>query len=434
MSAADRGIAETEATEQTDPPEVEIQQATESDEKSESEPAPASDASNIDIESEPPSPQASEEESATPSRPPESFKRPIPERAKIEKCVKEWQIGSNRAQQIVHWLCDPFGDSDVSGSPPAVMSNMPTTKGLKPGDQVIGVVVSVMPFGVFVELAPDCSGLVHVSRISESFIEDLHEAVQIGDVVSAWVIGIDEKRRRVALSAISPQRAQQLDEQRRDRSERGPRNSGPGQRGGSQRGSAQRGTGPTQTGTRNQATGNRPAAAGTAGSQGGRGKPQGSPAQGKSRDSRPGKERQPGRTQGGARGGRSFERKPESYRVETKKDLKPITEEMQKGKEPMRSFGDLIQFFGKDKGADKVVNDSEKPESVPNQAAALPVTEQSVTEQSVTEQSVTEQPVTKRPATEPTDDSTPSPPEPVAQAASSDAPTPDTSESDTPGS
>ncbi len=38
---------------------------------------------------------------------------------------------------------------------------------------VIGVVVGVMPFGVFVELAPDCSGLIHVSRVSDSYVEDL---------------------------------------------------------------------------------------------------------------------------------------------------------------------------------------------------------------------------------------------------------------------
>ena len=49
-----------------------------------------------------------------------------------------------------------------------------------------------MPFGVFVELAPDCGGLVHVSRITDTYVEDLHEAVQVGDVITAWVTGIDD--------------------------------------------------------------------------------------------------------------------------------------------------------------------------------------------------------------------------------------------------
>ncbi len=134
-----------------------------------------------------------------------------PKKREIEKCIKEWQIGSRRAHQLVHWLCDPFGDSDATGNPPAVLTNMPSSKGLKQGDKVIGVVVGVMPFGVFVELAPDCSGLIHVSRISDSYVEDLHEAIQVGDVVTAWVTGIDEKRKRVALSAVSPQREAELE-------------------------------------------------------------------------------------------------------------------------------------------------------------------------------------------------------------------------------
>ena len=81
----------------------------------------------------------------------EAIKRPKPDRAKIEKCVKEWQIGSRRAAQIVEWLCEPFGDADPSGPPPAVLTTMPSTPELKPGERVIGVVVGVMPFGVFVD-------------------------------------------------------------------------------------------------------------------------------------------------------------------------------------------------------------------------------------------------------------------------------------------
>ncbi len=275
-------------------------------------------------------------------------KRPMPEKAKIDKCVKEWQIGSNRANQIVNWLCDPFGDSDASGTPPAVLAHMPTTKGLKPGDSVIGVVVSVMPFGAFVELAPDCSGLVHVSRVSETFVEDLHEAVQVGDIVTAWVVGIDEKRRRVALSAISPERANELEQQRHARSDRGrfrdTRQPRPGARGGDR----QQATG----GNRSQAV----QASGGAAARGGRAKPQGKSNEGQRDRGRQGGRAQGGRAQGGraqggraqggGRGGRGRERRPESYRVESKEEIKPISEEMQKGKEPMRTFGDLAQFFG----------------------------------------------------------------------------------------
>ncbi len=372
----------------------------------------------------------------------ESIKRPLPENAKIDKLVKEWQVGSNRVKQIVHWLCDPFGDSDVSGNPPAVMSTMPTTNGLKPGDSVIGVVVSVMPFGVFVELAPDCSGLIHVSRVSEAFVEDLHEAVQVGDVISAWVIGIDDKRRRVGLSAISPERARLLDDQRHARSDRGPRGSRTGQRdtgprgsaqsatapsgaaprGTGQRGTAQRGTGQVRTGSRTPSTGNQAATGGNPANQsGGRGKPPARSPQGKSGDARRGKERHAG---GRDRGFQGRERKPESYRVESKKDLKPITEEMQKGKEPMRSFGDLIQFFGKDKTTDKTATDAAKPIAARDGDAV----------ETASEQMQVQQPESQRPESHSTEDSAPALTEIIAHETSIDTATSDSSETDESGS
>ena len=56
------------------------------------------------------------------------IKLPRPEKSKIDKCVKEWQVGANRVNQLVSWLCDPFGDSDVSGDAPAVLTSMPAQK------------------------------------------------------------------------------------------------------------------------------------------------------------------------------------------------------------------------------------------------------------------------------------------------------------------
>ncbi|PNY34802.1 RNA-binding protein [Rhodopirellula baltica] len=161
-------------------------------------------------------PEAASEPAADAGDTPESepVRRPRPEKAKIDKCIKEWQVGRYRVAQLVDWLCDPFGETANSGDPPGVLNTMPTLKTLQPGDQVIGVVVGVMSFGVFVELAPDCSGLIHVSRLSDGYVEDLNEAIQVGDVVTAWVTGIDEKRRRVGLSALSPEREQELEKER----------------------------------------------------------------------------------------------------------------------------------------------------------------------------------------------------------------------------
>ncbi|EMI17962.1 RNA binding S1 domain protein [Rhodopirellula maiorica SM1] len=306
--------------------------------------------------------------------------RPRPEKAKIDKCIKEWQIGARRARQLVSWLCDPFGDSDVAdGASNAVLTSMPNLKTLKTGDQVIGVVVGVMPFGVFVELAPDCSGLIHVSRVSEQFIEDLHEAIQVGDVITTWVTGIDTKRRRVALSAISPQREIELEEMRRQRNERPHRgqhsqNRGGGNRGGGNRegggarGGAAAGGGQAAKGGRPDNRGGR----GKAGAAGGGGRPGGGGQRG-GRDGGRGRDNRGRDNRGGGRGKHS-----ETYRVVSNKPVEPISDAMLKGDEPLRSFGDLMQFVSKDK-AEPAKEVKPKQEKVKPEASAVAETSEAAT-------------------------------------------------------
>ena len=305
----------------------------------------------------------------------ELVKRPRPEKAKIDKCIKEWQVGPNRVNQLVSWLCDPFGDSDQSGEPPAVMTTMPTQKKLKQGDQVIGVVVGVMPFGVFVELAPDCSGLVHVSKATDSYVEDLHEAIQVGDVITAWVTSIDEKKKRVALSAISPEREAKLREEKQNRSSAGGRGQG-GPRGG--RGASQGRSGSSQ--------GGKPSGGQSRGGQSGGGQSRGGSARGGQGG---GASRGKPAGRGGGRGGRSDSRggrggrrdkKPETYNVVGKKEKVELTDEMKKGDAPLRSFGDLMQFFDKDDAKPKQVKPkqvkqkaTEKSEPKPPKTDAAPV-------------------------------------------------------------
>ncbi len=313
-----------------------------------------------------PAPEATAAPEAAPPAPEvhAPIRHPLPEEAKINKCIKEWQVGANRVRQLVSSLCDPFGDGDFGGTPPAVLSTMPSLKSLKQGDQVIGVVVGVMPFGVFVELAPDCSGLIHVSKVSDGFVEDLHEAVQVGDVVTAWVTGVDEKRRRVALSAISPQREAELQEQKRHRDSRGDRGGRGGGRGGDKRRGGGRQGGDREQGARGGGGGGQGRGQGQGRGRQGAGKPGGAKPRG-------GDGRGGNRSRDQRGGGRRRDKKPESYRVVSKEPAKPITDAMQKGDEPMRSFGDLMQFFSNDEQEKKKPQDDAKPaESTP--AASQP--------------------------------------------------------------
>ncbi len=68
------------------------------------------------------------------------------------------------------------------------------------GSTLKGKVVSVVPFGVFVEVEPHIEGLVHVSEVAHSFVKDIKEAINVGDEVEVKVLNYDEEKRNINLS------------------------------------------------------------------------------------------------------------------------------------------------------------------------------------------------------------------------------------------
>lgn len=72
-------------------------------------------------------------------------------------------------------------------------------KNLTPGNCATGTVTNITDFGVFVDLG-GVEGLVHVSEISWGRVQHPSEVVELGDSVIVYVISVDAKRARVALS------------------------------------------------------------------------------------------------------------------------------------------------------------------------------------------------------------------------------------------
>jgi polyribonucleotide nucleotidyltransferase len=58
-----------------------------------------------------------------------------------------------------------------------------------------GVVASIKDFGVFVDVSANISGLVHISEMSDDFVEDASKLVDVGEEVKVKIIGIDERGR-----------------------------------------------------------------------------------------------------------------------------------------------------------------------------------------------------------------------------------------------
>ena len=60
------------------------------------------------------------------------------------------------------------------------------------GSVVSGKVVKVLPFGAFVQIENGVTGLVHISEVARSYVENINDHIKIGDTVMAVVIKVDD--------------------------------------------------------------------------------------------------------------------------------------------------------------------------------------------------------------------------------------------------
>ena len=73
-------------------------------------------------------------------------------------------------------------------------------KDLQPGMTLEGTVSNVAQFGAFVDLGVHQDGLVHVSQMSNKFVNDAREVVKTGQVVKVRVLEVDLARKRISLT------------------------------------------------------------------------------------------------------------------------------------------------------------------------------------------------------------------------------------------
>ena len=68
------------------------------------------------------------------------------------------------------------------------------------GQVVSGKVVQIKEYGAFVELEPGLDGLVHISEVAHKRLNSIADELEVGQVVDAKILEIDEERKRISLS------------------------------------------------------------------------------------------------------------------------------------------------------------------------------------------------------------------------------------------
>ncbi|GAU12297.1 hypothetical protein TSUD_142060 [Trifolium subterraneum] len=85
---------------------------------------------------------------------------------------------------------------------PGRKSTMPpiNEKDLVPGAAFTGKVMSIQPFGAFVDIGAFTDGLVHISMLSDGFVKDVSSVVSVGQEVKVKVLEVNAETRRISLS------------------------------------------------------------------------------------------------------------------------------------------------------------------------------------------------------------------------------------------
>ena len=260
-----------------------------------------------------PEPTALAPENSADSNPPTDRRQFDQRRKVIVKSMSELDLneiatahgtGSLAVKDIIMTLKRPAWDPRDRIQKPIFRRGILKVDDLKPEMQLEGQVVNVVDFGVFVDIGLGESSLVHVSQLSNHYIADPHKVFAVGDAMKVWVTEVSAQQQRVRLTAIRPGTKKSNS---RGRSHRG-RSKDQANRGPSKPSADSSSSSPERS------------------SQGGR---------------------RPGKYDGG-RGGQTRRRDNPKFKRDTRrskpKPVKPITDKMLKGDEPMRSFSDLAQF------------------------------------------------------------------------------------------
>ena len=112
----------------------------------------------------------------------------------------ELSIGEITLRDIVKELEKPGRDPRDEMPKPILRTDVLDIKDLKPGMILKGTVRNVIDFGAFVDIGVHQDGPVHISQMTERYIQHPLEAVSVGDVVEVQVLEVDQEKKRIGLT------------------------------------------------------------------------------------------------------------------------------------------------------------------------------------------------------------------------------------------
>ena len=121
---------------------------------------------------------------------------------KREEVIKELKVDKYTLDDILDAFVAPMRDPRDEFSQPILKSDVLSIDDLHEGMELEGTVRNVVDFGAFVDIGLKEDGLVHISKISKSFVKHPSDVLNVGDIVKVYVLNIDKDRGKVGLTMI----------------------------------------------------------------------------------------------------------------------------------------------------------------------------------------------------------------------------------------
>ncbi len=122
----------------------------------------------------------------------------------LEQTAQQLGIGTPTLELIIENLQKPGRDPREDLQKPLLRTDVMDMSDLKEGQKLEGTVRNVVDFGAFVDLGVKQDGLLHISSMSLSGrkVENPHDVIGVGDIITVEVIKLDLERGRIGLKLV----------------------------------------------------------------------------------------------------------------------------------------------------------------------------------------------------------------------------------------
>ena len=120
----------------------------------------------------------------------------------IDEITKKLNSDIYTIEDIIKELKTPGLDPRNDAPEVILRSDVLTIDDLKIGMELKGTVRNVASFGAFVDIGLHDDGLLHISKMSKTYVKDPKEIVNVGDIITVYVSDINKEKEKIQLSLI----------------------------------------------------------------------------------------------------------------------------------------------------------------------------------------------------------------------------------------